>query len=206
VRPRRQAVKNYQHFCARKNRGMGECCFRALFLVGISLFLIVGCEGGSKPAKPIGKPPPSKGEIKPTKVEEKAVDKEVEKEADKEREPPYTYNPVGKRDPFKPFIALGPKKTAPTAPLTPLQRYDVSELKLVGILKGQAGYRALVEDAGGKGFIITKGTPIGRGNGHVKEIHDNRVIIEQTHKDIFGQVTQKEITMPLRKPGEGGVK
>jgi type IV pilus assembly protein PilP len=197
-------VKNYQHFCARRNRGMGECCFRVLFLAGISLFLIVGCEGGSKPAKPTvqrrdqtQKSPPRQGEIEPTKVEEKAVDKE--------REAPYTYNPVGKRDPFKTFIALGPKKAAPTTPLTPLQRYDVSELKLVGILKGPAGYRALVEDAGGKGFIVTKGTPIGRENGHVKEIHDNRVIIEQTHKDIFGQVKQREITMPLRKPEEGGV-
>jgi len=76
----------------------------------------------------------------------------------------------------------------------------------VGILKGPAGYRALVEDAGGKGFIITKGTLIGRENGYVKEINDNRVIIKQTHKDIFGQVKHREITMPLRKPGEGGVK
>jgi type IV pilus assembly protein PilP len=190
--------QNYQNICAQKNRGMGECCFRVLFVAGISLFLIVGCEGGSKPAKPTVHRRARPQKPLPEKVEEKAVDKE--------EEPPYTYNPVGKRDPFKTFIALGPKKAAPTTPLTPLQRYDVSELKLVGILKGPAGYRALVEDAGGKGFIVTKGTPIGRENGRVKEIHDNRVIIEQTHKDIFGQVNQREITMPLRKPGEGGVK
>ena len=191
-------MKNYQHFCARKNRGIGKCCFRALFLAGIFLFVIVGCEGGSKPAKPTVERIAQPQKPPPEKVEEKAVDKE--------EEPPYTYNPVGKRDPFKPFIALESKKTTPTTPLTPLQRYDVSELKLVGILKGPAGYRALVEDAGGKGFIITKGTPIGRENGYVKEIHDNRVIIQQTHKDIFGQVKHREITMPLRKPGEGGVK
>lgn len=198
-------MENYQQFGvrkeARKNRGMGKCCFKALFLAGIFLFLIVGCEGGSKPAKPTVQRRARPQKPPPEKVEEKVVDK-----VDKEDEPPYTYNPVGKRDPFKPFIALESKKTTPTAPLTPLQRYDVSELKLVGILKGPAGYRALVEDAGGKGFIITKGTLIGRGNGYVKEIHDNRVIIKQTHKDIFGQVKDREITMPLRKPGEGGVK
>lgn len=122
------------------------------------------------------------------------------------RELLYTYNPAGKRDPFKSFIALGPKKSSPTARLTPLQRYDVSELKLVGILKGRAGYRALVEDATGKGFIITKGTLIGPENGLVKEIRDDRVIIKQTHKDIFGQIKEREISIRLRKPAEGGVK
>ena len=181
------------------NRVIGGYYLKALLVAGISLFLIWGCEGGSKPPKVTvvkrdrrHKPPPKK------KKEEKVVDEK--------KEPPYTYNPVGKRDPFKPFIALGPKKRASKAPLTPLQRYDVSELKLVGIMKGPTGYRALVEDAGGKGFIITKGTLIGRGNGRVKGIHDNRVIIEETYKDIFGQVKRREISVPLRKPEEGGLK
>ena len=130
----------------------------------------------------------------------------ADKVADEKTEPVYTYNPAGKRDPFKPFISLGPKKAAHTARLTPLQRYDVSELKLVGILKGPIGYRALVEDASGKGFIITKGTLIGREDGHVKEIRKDRVIIKQTHKDIFGQIKEKEISIRLRKPEEGGVR
>jgi type IV pilus assembly protein PilP len=178
------------------NRVIGGHYLKALVIVGISLFLIWGCEGGSKPAKPTVVKRHPRPEPTPKKKEEKVVDEK--------KEPPYSYNPRGKRDPFKPFIALGPKKPVSTAPLTPLQRYDVSELKLVGILKGPTGYRALVEDAGGKGFIITKGTLIGRGNGQVKEIHDDRVIIEQRYKDIFGQIKQREISVPLRKPEEGG--
>ncbi|UCD71848.1 MAG: pilus assembly protein PilP [Syntrophobacterales bacterium] len=178
------------------NKLMGGYYFKTLFLVGISFLLIWGCEGGSKPAKPTVVSKHKRQKPPPKEKDERVVE---EKE-----EPSYTYNPVGKRDPFIPFITLGPKKPVSTVPLTPLQRYDVSELKLVGILKGPAGYRALVEDAGGKGFIITKGTPIGRGNGRVKEIHDNRVIIEQTYKDIFGQIKQREISIPLRKPEEGG--
>lgn len=171
---------------------------RTIFVVGISLFLIWGCEGGSQSPKVTVVKTQRSSRTPPKKKEEKAVDEK--------REPPYTYNPVGKRDPFKPFIALGPKKRVSKAPLTPLQRYDVSELKLVGILKGPAGYRALVEDAGGKGFIIGKGTPIGRENGKVKEIREDRVIVEQRYRDIFGQMKHREITIPLRKPGEGGVK
>jgi Tfp pilus assembly protein PilP len=184
-----------------RNRAIGGYYFRALLLAGVALLFIWGCEGGSKsPTVTVVKKDRSrKPEVAPKKEEEKTV-------AEK-KEPPYTYNPVGKRDPFKPFIALGPKKPGPPkTPLTPLQRYDVSELKLVGILKGPKGYQALVEDAGGKGFIIGKGTLIGRGDGRVKEIHENRVVIEETYKDIFGQIKRREISMPLKKPEEGGVK
>lgn len=182
-----------------RNRAIRGYYLRALLIASISVFFMLGCEGESKPSRaivvrsaPRQKPPPKKEETKV--VEEK-------------KEPPYTYNPVGKRDPFKPFIALGPKKTVRRkAPITPLQRYDVSELKLVGILKAPGGYRALVEDAGGKGFIIGKGTLIGPGDGRVKAIQEDRVIIEETYRDIFGQIKRREISMPLRKPEEGGVK
>jgi type IV pilus assembly protein PilP len=177
---------------------MGTYYFRVLLVAGIFLFLIWGCEGGSKPTKVTVVKRDRGDKPAPKKVEEKVVEEK--------KEPAYSYNPVGKRDPFKPFIALGPKKPVTKARLTPLQRYDVSELKLVGILKGPKGYRALVEDAGGKGFIITKGTLIGSGNGRVKEIHKNRIVVEETYKDIFGQVKRRRITVRLRKPEEGGVR
>ena len=181
-----------------RNKAMVHYYLRALLIAGISLFLIWGCEGGSKPTQVTVVTRDRRHKSEPIKKEEKVVEEE--------KEPAYTYNPVGKRDPFKPFIALGPKRQVTTAPLTPLQRYDVSELKLVGILKGPMGYRALVEDAGGKGFIVAKGTLIGRGNGQVKEIHKDRMVVEETYQDIFGQVKRRLISVPLRKPEEGGVK
>ncbi len=184
------------------NRVVGGYCLKALFVVGISLLLIWGCEGGSKPAKPTVIEKQRRRRPSSQKKEEKVANKVP----DEKKEPVYTYNPAGKRDPFKPFITLGPKKPTATARLTPLQRYDVSELKLVGILKGPAGYRALMEDASGKGFIVTKGTLIGHENGRVKEIRKDRVIIKQTHKDIFGQIKEKEISIRLRKSEEGGVR
>jgi type IV pilus assembly protein PilP len=170
-----------------------------LFIAGISLLLMLGCEGGGEPPKPTVVK--RQRRQKPPAQEIQETVKEVKEE---KKAPAYTYNPVGKRDPFKPFIALGPKKPESKAPLTPLQRYDVSELKLVGILKSPTGYRALVEDASGKGFIITKGTLIGRENGRVQEIREDRVIIKTSYKDIFGQIKEKEIIVRLKKPEEGG--
>jgi type IV pilus assembly protein PilP len=184
------------------NKVFGGYYLKTLFVAGISLLLIWGCEGGSKPAKPTVVKRQQRRRPPPKKKEAKVADKVT----GEKKEPLYTYNPVGKRDPFKPFITLGPRKPVSTARLTPLQRYDVSELKLVGILKGPGGYRALMEDASGKGFIITKGTLIGRENGLVKEIHDDRVIIKQTHKDIFGQIKERKISIRFKKPEEGGVR
>lgn len=184
------------------NKVFGGYYLKILFAAGISLLLIWGCEGGSKPAGPTVVKRQRRRRPPPQKKEEKVADKITTEKS----EPLYTYNPAGKRDPFKPFIALGPKKPSPTARLTPLQRYDVSELRLVGILKGRAGYRALLEDATGKGFIITKGTLIGPENGVVKEIRNDRVVIKQTHKDIFGQIKEREISIRLKKPAEGGLK
>lgn len=198
-------MKSYRNFCAR-NKLMGGYYLKTLVVAGIALLLIWGCEGGSKPAQPTVVKRQRRERVPAEKKEKKVAEEAAEKVTDQKKEPVYTYNPAGKRDPFKPFITLGPRKRTPTARLTPLQRYDVSELKLVGILKAPAGYRALVEDAGGKGFIITKGTLIGRENGRVKEIHDDRVIIKQTHKNIFGEIKEREISIRLKKPEEGGVK
>jgi len=75
-----------------RNRAIRGYYLKALLIASISIFLIFGCEGGSKPSKvtvvkraPRQKLPPKKEGVKV--VQEK-------------KEPPYTYNPVGKRDPF----------------------------------------------------------------------------------------------------------
>ncbi len=59
----------------------------------------------------------------------------------------YIYDPMGKPDPFKPFI-LEVKRSKEEADkaLQPLQRYELSQLKLVAIIWNIANPRALVED------------------------------------------------------------
>jgi type IV pilus assembly protein PilP len=87
-------------------------------------------------------------------------------------------------------------------PLTPLQTYDLSQLKLVAILVGTGDGRAMVEDAEGKGYIIHKGVYVGRNFGKVKAVLKDRVIIEERYKDYMGQVKSKEIVLQLHPPGE----
>ncbi len=164
------------------------------------LFLIGACGGGtppsSLPAKPKS-PAVEKKKEEPTKVAEK-------KEPEKKGEVEFSYNPSGKADPFKPFIELAPVKSLRTVPLTPLQKYDISQLRLVAIISTPEGNVALVEDGTKKGYFLKKGTWIGKNDGKVTKILKDRVIVEETYEDTFGQMKKNEVTLMLHKAEEGG--
>ena len=101
------------------------------------------------------------------------------------------YNPEGKIDPFVPLFKEKPATAVESAktvkkgkwkiciPFTPLQKIDLSQLKLVGIIRSASGNKALVEEASGKGYVIKKGTYIGISCGTVGEILKDRVIIDE---------------------------
>ncbi len=91
---------------------------------------------------------------------------------------PMRYNPKGRRDPFKPAIREAQKKGASSLPLTSLQRYALSELKLVGIIWGLPKPKVIVEDKEGLGYIVGVGTPIGR-EGKITQILKDRIVIDE---------------------------
>ena len=169
----------------------------------VFLFLLSSCGGGTAPSPPVpvGKKPGTETKkAQPVQVAEKVEKKKV---AEKE-EPVFSYNPTGKPDPFKPFIQLMPDKLRKSAFLTPLQKYDISQLKLVAIITLPEGSVALVEDQQGKGYFLKRGTAIGRRDGKVKAIHKDRVIIEEAYSDILGQAKVNEISLYLHRPAEEG--
>jgi Tfp pilus assembly protein PilP len=90
-----------------------------------------------------------------------------------------------KRDPFEPFIELKPPRNKEH--LSPLERYEISQLKLIGIIGNKShGYRALVEDKAGVGFILTEGTLVGSRGSKVNQIRRDRVIILEKYRDSLG--------------------
>ena len=171
----------------------------------VFLFLMGGCGEGTPPSSIPSKlksPSVEKKKEGPPKVAEK---KEPEKkEPEKKGEAEYSYNPAGKPDPFKPFMQLTSAKGSKTAPLTPLQKYDISQLKLVAIISSPDGNIALVEDVAGKGYFLKKGTWIGKNDGKVTRILKDKVIVEEVYQDIFGQTKTNEISLSLQKVEEGG--
>ena len=167
----------------------------------VILFFLSGCGGGTPPSSV-----PQKA--KPPTVEKKKsepIQGAEKKEGEKKEEIEYTYNPAGKADPFKPFIQLTSVKTSSKSTLqTPLQNYDMSQLKVVAIISTPEGNIALVEDSGGKGYFLKQGTWIGKNDGKVTKILKDKVMIEEAYQDIFGQTKRNEIILFLHRLEEGG--
>jgi type IV pilus assembly protein PilP len=190
---RKQRIKKYP-----KSERNKIAFWPITFLIAF-LFLMGGCGGGTPPASPPLKtksPAVEKKKQEPTKVAEKKEEKKEEVE--------YSYNPAGKSDPFRPFIQLASVRSGSRAVLTPLQKFDISQLKLVAIITAPGGNIALVEDVTGKGYFLKKGTWIGKNDGKVTKILKDKVIIEEVYQDIFGQTKTNEISMFLQKELEEG--
>jgi type IV pilus assembly protein PilP len=112
----------------------------------------------------------------------------------------YVYDPTGKPDPFRPFIIeVSRPKEVVKKPLHPLQRYEISQLKLVGIIWQIGNPRAIFEDATGKGYIVVKGSYVGKKDGRVSDILENGVIITEKSTNIFGETETKEIRVKLHE-------
>jgi len=113
------------------------------------------------------------------------------------------YDLRGKRDPFVSFIKVEERKKAglSTASLPPLQRYDLGELKFVGVIWTKAGARALVEDAEGKGYSVTVGTRIGRSGGVVSRITGKEILVREEFVGNRGEKILKESGIQLTTAG-----
>ncbi|MFZ1201410.1 MAG: pilus assembly protein PilP, partial [Desulfobacterales bacterium] len=122
---------------------------------------------------------------------------------------PPPYNPLGMIDPFEPLFKDEPEtepeaaKSAKRVPRTPLEKIDLGQLKLVGVILASSGNRALVQEASGKGYIIKEGTYIGVNSGKVAEIKNDRIVVAEEIEDIVGNPTirNKELVLP-KPPGE----
>lgn len=191
--PDKQGKMRFQK--AKKSKALFSFVFIALFL------FVMGCGEQTPPPSPAVKGKLStvdKKKVEPAKVDEK-------KEVEKKEEVEYSYNPSGKADPFKPFIQLTlVKESQRGAPLTPLQKYEISQLKLVAIISSPEGNIALIEDSSGKGYFLKKGTLIGKNDGKVTRILKDKVIVEEVFEDVMGKKKVNEISLFLHRVEEGG--
>ena len=112
----------------------------------------------------------------------------------------YVYDPKGKTDPFKSFIAEqeSVEEKKKRKPRTYLETLDLSQLDLVAIILSQNGNWAMVRDSKGVGHVIKKGTAIGLNEGVVHVINEKEVIVREKHKDLrTGQVKVKDTPKKL---------
>jgi len=118
------------------------------------------------------------------------------KKENQETQPP-TAPVIGKRDPFRPFTLNNRPSQQRRENMSPLQRYEVGQLKLVGVIWDVKEPNAMVEDSAGLGYVVRVGTLIGSNEGKVKAIQPARIVIEEFEIDLFGAKKKIDRTMRL---------
>lgn len=96
---------------------------------------------------------------------------------------PYLYDTrEGRRNPFRPFAAFDAAAYSDIVigPSTPLERYDLDELKLTGILWDVKNPRAMFVDPKKEVHIVSKDDRIGRRRGYVAVIREGEVVVVET--------------------------
>jgi Tfp pilus assembly protein PilP len=103
--------------------------------------------------------------------------------------------PTGRRDPFRPFTLNVRSNVRRRENLSPLERYELGQLKLVGVIWNLKEPTAMVEDSAGLGYLVKVGTPIGASDGMVKSIKQNEIVIEEFFVDLYGARKRREVSM-----------
>ena len=125
-------------------------------------------------------------------------------QAEKMTDSNYKYYPLGKPDPFQPFIDVSiatKKKEEKKVSTYPLERDEIEKFKLAGIIGDPIQRLAIVEimeEGKLKFYPLLRGTHIGLHKGKVLEIMADRVIVEETDKSK----KTKRIILKLYKDNE----
>ncbi len=167
---------------------------RALFLVLIVAFscgTFYGCGNEEKVSRPA--PVPKKTVKAPVEK------KDILPEPDIQKEPVYVYDPTGRRDPFEAIGQVSlPVRHVEAQPLTPLQKFDLDQFKLIGIIMGKGDSVAMVVAPDKKSYVLKKGVKIGRNEGVVVDVVKDAVLIKESYVDMTGneQNTIQKIQLP----------
>lgn len=172
---------------------------KAFFTYALSFGFLVSCGFSEPPSVPHAPSAPSAGAPKAEPAPPVAA---PTASAEKKEEIPFQYNPAGRRDPFKSIIVSSERQSL-AENLPPLQRKELSELKVIGIIWGGFGYGAVIQTPDGKGYPVRKGTRMGLNNGVISRITNKEVVVQEKYLDIFNERKTRDVVMELHPHKEG---
>lgn len=147
--------------------------FHSMFISGALALVLAGCgDDYEPPPAAIPARPPAAATTTATAAPAAAGSTYV-----------YSYNPVGKRDPFRSPVDEIKRDTAQPGVAQecnePLCQWDIDQLKLVAVVTGDANPLAMVEDPVGRGHIVRRNTRMGRQGGKVSQILRDEVVVTE---------------------------
>jgi type IV pilus assembly protein PilP len=117
----------------------------------------------------------------------------------------WSYSSVGKRDPFRSFLADFEKSQGVlrTRCATPLGRFELEQLKLVAVVTGLEDPIGMVEAPTGVGYSVRRGACIGKNGGVVAAVRSGEVVVSEWAMRADG--TRDRTQTVLRLPKEAAL-
>ena len=172
---------------------MIKMIFSIMFIL-LFLFPVVGCKKDKPPQQR-----PQAQQVRPAPPPQpEAVQEEVKKVVREE----YAYNPRGRRDPFLSLVATAEAKPERRKGASPIESYDINELKLLAIAWDKDRPYALIRLPDNKTYTIIEGTGVGLRGGTVARITPESVLIREYVEDYRGDIKTKDTILKLHKGGE----
>lgn len=117
------------------------------------------------------------------------------------------YSGINKMDPFLPLLKSNTAGTGDEdsekkrVPQTPLERFDLGQLKLSAVVAAPDGNSAVIVESSGRGYVVKVGAYVGLNGGQVTEVKNDRVIIEEPMgKNERGEIKVNMVELILPKP------
>lgn len=158
-------------------------------VVALALALAAaGCGEKKPPPRPVARPAVAPAVAAP------------EAAAEKPAAPEWSYSSVGKRDPFRSFLAEleSTAQAAASRCATPLGRFELDQLKLAAVVTGLDDPVAMVQAPNGVGYTVRRGACIGKNGGVVAAVRSGEVVVSEwaIRADGTRDRTQTILRMP----------
>jgi len=144
-------------------------------------------------------PPPAPTPVAPRPVPPKPKAEKKEVPSIFEKADTYSFDPFGKRDPFLVYTEEAVTEDS-SIPKTPLERYNVDQLKVTAIVWGISDPRAMILAPDNKNYIVRTNTRIGKNRGRIAKITKQSVFVEEEYRDPSGKLNVNELEMQIRPP------
>jgi Tfp pilus assembly protein PilP len=108
----------------------------------------------------------------------------------------YEYTGLDRRDPFAPLVSK--REAGRDKGVTPLESYDITEMKIIAILWDKKKYFAVVSLPDGKSYNVSDGAKVGTHGGVISRITKDTVVIRERIRDASGVMSPRDTVLRLR--------
>ena len=108
----------------------------------------------------------------------------------------YEYTGLDRRDPFAPLVSK--REAGRDKGVTPLESYDITEMKIIAVLWDKNKYFAVVSLPDGKSYNVTAGAKVGTHGGVISRITKDTVVIRERIRDASGVMSPRDTVLRLR--------